>query len=68
MWTTITQNRIFQGALSGALAAAVVDFAAFRSWKNMSEAYAYDWPTAFWRWFQGAVAGAVTAAGLGLAA
>jgi hypothetical protein len=53
-----------RGALSGLLSAALVDFAAFRSWKNFHDAYAYDWPTAAWRWLQGAVVGAVTSSGL----
>lgn len=54
-----------KGALSGFAAAALVDFSAFRSWKNFHDAYSYDWPTAAWRWFQGIVTGAITALGLG---
>lgn len=51
---------VVRNMLSGIAAAAVVDFSAFRAWKSVKEAYAYDWPIAFWRWFQGGVTGAVT--------
>ncbi len=61
----VLANKFVAGALTGLLAAAVVDFGAFRSWKNFNEAYSYDWPTAGWRWFQGAVSGLLTAAGIG---
>ena len=61
------QNPIVRGAITGALSAAAVDFQAFRSWKSVEQAASYDWGTAAWRWFQGAVVGAVTAAGLGFA-
>lgn len=57
-------NKIVAGALAGLGAAMVVDYAAFRSWKSVQEAASYDWATAAWRWFQGAVGGAVTAAGI----
>jgi hypothetical protein len=55
-----------RGAITGFLAAALVDYGAFRSWKNFHDAYAYDWPTAGWRWLQGIVTGAISGAGLGL--
>ncbi len=61
--TDYLHHPIVQGALSGAVSAALIDFNAFRAWKSYRDAVAYDWPTAIWRWFQGAVAGAVTAAG-----
>jgi len=61
----MTLNNVYiAGALSGLLAAAVVDVSAFRSWKSVDEAMAYDWTTAAWRWFQGAVSGALMAAGV----
>jgi len=61
----MTLNNVYvAGALSGLLAAAVVDIGAFRAWKNVNEAMAYDWKTAAWRWFQGAVSGALMAAGV----
>lgn len=56
---------IVAGAVSGILGAAAADFAAFRSWKNVHDAASYDWQTAAWRWFQGAVIGAAGGAGLG---
>lgn len=55
---------LVRGALTGWLAAAVVDFSAFRSWQSFNDAYAYDWPKAAWRWLQGAVSGFLGAAGL----
>jgi hypothetical protein len=57
-------NRIVAGAVSGALSAAAADYGAFRSWKSVQEALAYSWGVAIWRWFQGAVIGAVGALGL----
>lgn len=61
-------NPIVQGAISGVVAAAAVDYQAFRNWKSFQDAASYSWGTAAFRWFQGAVAGAVTAAGIGWAA
>jgi len=58
-------HTIGQGALSGFASAALVDFAAFRSWKSVQEAREYSWGLAAWRWFQGAVIGAVMATGFG---
>ena len=58
-------NPIMRGAVSGALAAAVVDIHAFLSWKNVQDALAYNWSTAAFRWFQGAVTGAIAGAGFG---
>lgn len=53
------------GALSGATSAASVDFAAFRTWKTWQDGIKYDWTTATFRWFQGAVVGAATGLGIG---
>lgn len=53
-----------KGALSGFVAAAYVDWKAFRSWQSFHEAYAYDWPIACWRWLQGIITGAVTGLGI----
>lgn len=58
-------NRIVQGALTGALAAAAVDFQAFKSWKSWDEAVHYQWGTAIFRWCQGAAIGAAGALGIG---
>ena len=54
------------GALSGALAGAAVDISAFRSFKNFDEFASYAWGVAAFRWVQGAVFGALAAAGLGI--
>lgn len=59
-------NPIVHGAIAGAIAAAGVDLHAFAQWKSFNDAAAYSWPTAAFRWFQGAILGAVSAAGLGL--
>lgn len=63
----LLHNHIVQGAINGVVAAAVVDLTAFRSWKSFEDAATYSWGTAAFRWFQGAIVGAVTAAGLGAA-
>lgn len=47
------------GALSGLLAAAKVDFDAFRAFKSLDQYVAYDWRLAIWRWAQGAFYGAL---------
>lgn len=57
-------NPLVQGALTGLVSAAGVDFAAFRSWKSFDDAHNYDWKLAIWRWFQGAVLGVLSGAGL----
>ena len=54
---------IVRGAISGVLAAAVVDFHAFMRFQNIQEAAKYQWGTAAFRWGQGAVSGALAAAG-----
>jgi hypothetical protein len=55
---------VVKGALAGALAAAVVDFQAFRAWQSWHDIVDYRWSTASFRWLQGAIVGAVTALGL----
>lgn len=60
-WQTIWQSAFVTGAVSGFLAAAAVDFAAFRSWKSFREAATYQWGVAAWRWLQGFVAGGLGA-------
>lgn len=56
---------VVRGAVSGVIAAAVVDIHSFMSWTNYHEALEYNWSTAIFRWAQGAIAGAITAAGYG---
>lgn len=60
------QHPIVVAALAGAIAAARVDFHAFKSWQSFDEAVTYSWKTAVFRWIQGAIVGAVMGAGLGL--
>lgn len=56
---------IVQGLLTGFLSAAAGDYAAFTRWKSFDECASYGWKIALWRWFQGAVIGAVSGAGIG---
>jgi hypothetical protein len=58
-------NPLVQGTITGLVSAAMVDYAAFRSWKSWHDAAVYGWGTAAFRWFQGAVGGLLTALGLG---
>ena len=47
------------GAIAGAVGAARVDYMAFKEWKSLDDAKHYDWGKAVWRWFHGAIVGAV---------
>lgn len=62
---SLAQMPLVQGALAGLLTAAHVDYQAFKGWSDFHDAYTYDWRRAIFRWVQGAVGGAVLAAGLG---
>lgn len=59
-------NPILMGALSGFIAAVTVDYHAFLSWTSFGFFKSYSWSTAIFRWIQGIVVGAITAAGIGL--
>ena len=61
----MTQNPMVKGAIAGLLSAALVDFAAFRAWQSYDDVRRFDWRMAAFRWAQGVVVGAVTAAGIG---
>lgn len=52
---------IVQGALTGFLSAAALDYLAFRKFQRWGEFTTYDWSVASFRWFQGIVVGAVGA-------
>jgi uncharacterized membrane protein len=62
----LLHNPYVAAAITGIIAAAIVDVRAFQSWKSANEALSYDWKVAGWRWFQGAVMGMVTAFGISL--
>lgn len=55
------------GAFSGFLAAAAVDFQAFRNWKSFDEFSTYSWSIAVQRWATGVITGAIAGAGIGFA-
>lgn len=65
MLQTILHSSITRGAIAGIVSAAAVDFHAFRSWKSWHDLGTYSWGLAAFRWFQGAVVGAIVAAGYG---
>lgn len=64
MLTTILHSPIAHGALTGLLGAAAADIHAFRTWKSFHDAATYSWSTAAFRWLQGAILGAIAAAGM----
>lgn len=60
-------NPILRGALLGAAVAAAIDLQAFRSWKSFDDLKLFNWKTAAFRWFQGAVIGAISAVHISVA-
>jgi hypothetical protein len=65
MGSEVLHSPAVRGAVSGVLAAAVVDLHAFLGWKNVEEFASYSWGTAALRWVQGAISGALAGAGFG---
>ena len=63
-WQAFLAHPVTKGAITGFLTAAVVDYAAFRSWKSFNDFFTYDWKLAAFRWSQGTLSGAIAAAGL----
>lgn len=57
----IDQKRLIAGALSGFVAAVLVDI---HAWSSAGDV-AFDWTKALKRWVAGAVSGALTAIGFG---
>lgn len=55
----VVHGPILQGMISGALGAAIADLRAWQSWEDAR----FQIMTASWRWLQGAILGAVGAAG-----
>ena len=62
--TRETSMKVLAGALSGLVAAAAVDFHAFKTWQSFSDAKSYNWSVAAFRWLQGAIMGGLAALGL----
>lgn len=60
---TVFQHPVVQGAIGGLIVAARVDYAAFAAWQSFGDAAGYNWWLASWRWFQGALIGALAALG-----
>jgi hypothetical protein len=65
---TLLQHPLVKGAIAGLVSAALVDFAAFRAFDSFDDIKTYNWTTAVFRWWQGAMIGLATAAGIGAAA
>lgn len=64
LWVAVSQSGAFQGAISGLVSAAAVDYHAYTKFKSPDEFIAYDWRIALFRWSQGIVGGLLTGAGL----
>ncbi len=58
-------HKLLAGAVSGALGGLVVDVNAYLSWAKLHDGTSYDWSIAGARVLQGAIAGALAAAGVG---
>jgi hypothetical protein len=61
-------NPIVYSILVGWGTAALVDFNAFRAWKNWNDAVSYDYKTMILRWGQGIAIGFTSGLGLKLTA
>ena len=56
----VLQSKAAHDIAVGVLTAASADYLLFRQWKKWEEATTFDWKTASWRWFQGAIVGFVS--------
>jgi hypothetical protein len=56
---------LVKSVIVGIVAAAAVDFQAFRTWDSVEDAKTYAWKVAAWRWLLGAITGLVAGLGLG---
>lgn len=56
-------NKLVQGALSGLLAAMVVDIHAFSKWRDYNQFAEFSYKLMLVRWLQGAISGALLALG-----
>ena len=68
LWNVVRHSHMLHGALVGISVAARVDYVAFKTWHSWHDAASYEWSTATWRWFEGAVIGATAGAGFGFVA
>ncbi len=62
-WHDFFQNNLVKGALSGLLAAVVVDIHAFTKWRDYDKFSEFNYKLMLTRWLQGAVMGALGALG-----
>jgi len=62
--TAILSHPLVKGAVSGLVAAMIVDVHAFMRFKSKNDVASYDWGTALLRWGQGLLGGAFTALGM----
>ena len=61
----VTHSHAFQGIITGVGTAAHIDYQAFVTQKSWDDLIRYRWGLATFRWFQGAVIGAVSGSILG---
>ena len=64
-WAMLFHSPIVHGARIGWVTAAHVDYSAFLSFGTWKDAATYNWGTASFRWFKGALGGAIMGAGFG---
>lgn len=67
VWTSVWRiaqipfvHHLLLGAVSGLVPAVKSDYEVFTTWRDFHQAATYDWGVASWRWFQGAIMGAVS--------
>lgn len=65
MWVAVMHSPLTKGMASGLVSAALVDIHALWTFKRWSDFTTFDWGTATFRWFLGAIGGLLTAAGYG---
>ena len=59
LWPIVMEHKVTAAVIGGIAGAARQDWEAFQTWQSESEAKAYDWKLARWRWFKGALTGLV---------
>lgn len=58
-WSVICHSAIFHGAIVGLCGAVGPDIHAFLAWKNVDDAYTFNWKTAALHYAQGIVGGII---------